>query len=89
LYHENFIAPDQDYYYNPDDFPPLPVIPGQQRRNFHRPDNGGEYRGHGPGNLSGYVCAICSISLLSFEELQIHLLTTHYDDPNARSMLDL
>jgi len=75
--------------------PPLPVVPetGHHRRNHGGPDFAGNFDGEGgernPLAQSGYICAICNERLHNFEELQIHLLTTHHDDPNARSMFDL
>jgi len=38
---------------------------------------------------SGYFCSICSDRLNGFEDLQVHLLTTHFDDPMAKSLLGL
>jgi len=85
-------------YEGPGLLPPLPDVPGH-RRNHHGsnfpPQYGGNYTrgggGEGRGNQlarSSYVCSICNDFLQGLEELQIHLLTTHHDDPNARSLLE-
>jgi len=90
---------DREFGYDADyderRLPPLPVVPetGHHRRNHGGPDFAGNYDGEGgernPLAQSGYICTICNNRLQGLEELQVHLLTTHYDDPNARSMFDL
>jgi len=97
--HDREFGYDADYddrHHHP--LPPLPVVPpetGHHRRNNHGgPDFAGNYvdgerEERNPLARSGYVCALCNDRLQGLEELQVHLLTTHFDDPNARSMLDL
>jgi len=95
---------DREFGYEADyddrHLPPLPVVPpetGHHRRNNHEgPDfaennpyvygvEGGE---RNPLARSGLVCAICNERLPGLEEYQVHLLTTHYEDPNARELMN-